>query len=99
MLADGTITLQLRATGGRGALGDAQLVYPRGRLRHQSILTYLGGTAFWGTPAGAALVAGDQPRRTESTPPQGTSRSRSIPVHRPNLLRATYGALRKRLAT
>ena len=45
MLADGTITLQLRATDGRGALGDAQLVYPRGHPQYQHVLTHLGGLA------------------------------------------------------
>ena len=47
MLADGTITRQLRAVAaagdGRGPLGDAQLVYPRGHPQYQDVLTHLGG--------------------------------------------------------
>jgi hypothetical protein len=42
MLDDGTIVLDLRATGG-GALGDARLTYAPGDPNYQGILRHLGG--------------------------------------------------------
>ena len=43
MDADGTIKLQLRATGPGPAVGDALLTYKKGDARYQEILDHLGG--------------------------------------------------------
>jgi hypothetical protein len=43
MRPDGTLVLDLRATGPGGALGDARLVYPPGHAQYQTILQHLGG--------------------------------------------------------
>ncbi len=43
MSADGTITLDLRATGPGGLTGDARFVYPRGHKDYEKILRHLGG--------------------------------------------------------
>jgi hypothetical protein len=41
--ADGAITLDLRASDGRGILGDARLVCPKGDPRYADLLAHLGG--------------------------------------------------------
>jgi hypothetical protein len=43
MAADGTITLQLRAEGPGGAVGDALLVYPPSHAQYHEILDHLAG--------------------------------------------------------
>jgi hypothetical protein len=43
MAADGTITLNLRAEGSRGELGDAALTYPPGHPQHPILLKHVGG--------------------------------------------------------
>ncbi len=43
MAADGTISLQLRAEGPGGAVGDALLVYPPSHPQYREILAHLGG--------------------------------------------------------
>lgn len=40
---DGAIVLDLRATNGRGIVGDARLVYPRAHPQYREILEHLGG--------------------------------------------------------
>jgi hypothetical protein len=40
--ADGTIVLTLRATGAGGALGDAQLRYPKTHPQYQTIKAHVG---------------------------------------------------------
>jgi hypothetical protein len=40
---DGTIVLQLRAEGGAGTVGDAQLRYPPSHKEYKDVLTHLGG--------------------------------------------------------
>ncbi len=40
---DGTVRLQLRATGAGGLVGDALLVYPRDHKDYRMILDHLGG--------------------------------------------------------
>ena len=42
---EGSIVLDLRATNGRGVVGDARLVYPRSHPKYASILEHLGGLA------------------------------------------------------
>ena len=41
--AEGAIVLELRATNGRGLVGDARLVYPRTHPQYPEILEHLGG--------------------------------------------------------
>ena len=43
MSADGTITMDLRAEGPGGAVGDARFVYPPDHKDYQMILKHLGG--------------------------------------------------------
>lgn len=43
MEEDGTIRLQLRATGDGGLLGDAEFLYPPGHPQYDSILQHVGG--------------------------------------------------------
>ena len=43
MAADGTITLNLRATGDGGLIGDARFVYAPGHLQYENILKHVGG--------------------------------------------------------
>lgn len=45
MQADGTIILDLRATDGAGAIGDARLVYGKDHEDYQMVLDHLGGLA------------------------------------------------------
>jgi hypothetical protein len=45
MQADGTIVLDLRATDGAGATGDARLVYGKDHKDYQMVLDHLGGLA------------------------------------------------------
>lgn len=40
---DGAVVLDLRATDGRGVVGDARLVYPRSHPQYREILEHLGG--------------------------------------------------------
>jgi hypothetical protein len=40
---EGAIVLDLRATDGRGIVGDARLVYPKTDARYREILEHLGG--------------------------------------------------------
>lgn len=40
---DGTITLMLRAEDGKGAVGDAMLVYPPSHEKYEKIVEHLGG--------------------------------------------------------
>ena len=42
---EGAIVLDLRATNGRGIVGDARLVYPKTDARYREILDHLGGLA------------------------------------------------------
>jgi hypothetical protein len=43
MLADGTIALQLRATGAGGAVGDGLVRYPKGHAQYEMVLKHVGG--------------------------------------------------------
>jgi len=43
MTADGTIVLQLRATGPGPAIGDALIRYPKGHAKYGEVLKHLGG--------------------------------------------------------
>ena len=43
MAADGTITLNLRAEGQRGEIGDSALAYPPGHAQYREVLDHLGG--------------------------------------------------------
>ncbi len=43
MKQDGTIVLTLRASGPGGAVGDAQVVYPKTHAEYGNILKHLGG--------------------------------------------------------
>jgi hypothetical protein len=43
MTADGTIVLQLRATGPGPAIGDALILYPKGHAKYDEVLKHLGG--------------------------------------------------------
>ncbi len=40
---DGSIVLDLRATDGRGIVGDARIVYPKAHPRYREVLEHLGG--------------------------------------------------------
>ena len=51
---DGSIVLDLRATNGRGIVGDARLVYPMGHPEYSEVLEHLGGL---------------EPGRAKSVPP------------------------------
>lgn len=43
MTTDGTIVLQLRATGPGPTIGDALIRYPKGHARYDEVLKHLGG--------------------------------------------------------
>ncbi len=43
MLPDGTIVMKLRASGPGGAIGDAQVTYPKTHPNYQEVLKHLGG--------------------------------------------------------
>jgi hypothetical protein len=43
MREDGTVVLTLRAEAKGGAVGDAQLVYPKGHERYDEVLKHVGG--------------------------------------------------------
>ncbi len=43
--ARGSIVLDLRATDGRGIVGDARLVYPKGHPEYREVWDHLGGLA------------------------------------------------------
>lgn len=43
MAVDGTITLNLRAEGSRGEIGDAALAYKRDHPQYRQVLDHLGG--------------------------------------------------------
>ena len=43
MESDGTVVLQLRATGEGGIAGDARLAYPRSHPQYEKVLRHVGG--------------------------------------------------------